>query len=527
MATLAFGLTCIFGHWGVYSFDQSIIFDGSWRILAGQVPYKDFLMAFTPISFAIQALFFKLCGVTWTATVISAATLGAILTLSVIRTMVILFGAKQRTLALITGGLVGISFEGIHGTLWIENCAFFFCFLGIQIVCESIHVRPRIRALPVFFAGVLAGLAFLCKQNAGPLAFALLLAMIIISAPLTPRTIITSILAFLIGTGVAISVFILWLFVYSDPHLFAHYALQVPSAVGRERLHKFGMFFFPTLMSLVSGTTTWCNAAALGVGSFVLFRWWSQRKTDMHLMADGRSRLSLLLLVVLPFMQAIFQALTLNLSPNILFITPLTLGLTAGVCAQWFSDSTYLPLLRSILILFSFLLTTEIAHSVYTRDVMIAYPPHAKLAEKLTIPPLNHVSWINPTYATNARVVMPDTEGIILPQDVEKTYQYLSTCEQRFFVMGDSNYLYGITGVTPPGPMLYFQDNHYYTTEDLPALDDWTLANLKRDNIRLVVEEKRMFCYSVFPLEKTRQWIEKNFSPGPVFGHYAILLRKT
>jgi hypothetical protein len=41
------------------------------------------------------------------------------------------------------------------------------------------------------------------------------------------------------------------------------------------------------------------------------------------------------------------------------------------------------------------------------------------------------------------------------------------------------------------------------------------------------VEEKRMFCYSVFPLEKTRHWVEDNFTAGPVFGHFAILLRKS
>ena len=48
-----------------------MIFDGGWRILSGQVPYKDFLMAFGPLTFVMQAVAFKLFGVNWTSMVIA------------------------------------------------------------------------------------------------------------------------------------------------------------------------------------------------------------------------------------------------------------------------------------------------------------------------------------------------------------------------------------------------------------------------------------------------------------------------
>jgi hypothetical protein len=49
----SFAWTFYLGHCGIFAFDQSMMFDGAWRILSGQAPFKDFIMAFGPVSFAI------------------------------------------------------------------------------------------------------------------------------------------------------------------------------------------------------------------------------------------------------------------------------------------------------------------------------------------------------------------------------------------------------------------------------------------------------------------------------------------
>ena len=38
------------GMRGFFAMDQSIVFDGGWRVLQGQIPYKDFVIPFGPIS---------------------------------------------------------------------------------------------------------------------------------------------------------------------------------------------------------------------------------------------------------------------------------------------------------------------------------------------------------------------------------------------------------------------------------------------------------------------------------------------
>lgn len=47
------------GERGFFAFDQSIVFDGGYRLTWGEVPYKDFLIPFGPVVFYLQAFFSK------------------------------------------------------------------------------------------------------------------------------------------------------------------------------------------------------------------------------------------------------------------------------------------------------------------------------------------------------------------------------------------------------------------------------------------------------------------------------------
>src|SRR5690349_21181100 len=48
LGVLAFSFLWVWevGHRGLFMLDQSIVFDGAWRMVQGQVPYRDFVMPF-------------------------------------------------------------------------------------------------------------------------------------------------------------------------------------------------------------------------------------------------------------------------------------------------------------------------------------------------------------------------------------------------------------------------------------------------------------------------------------------------
>jgi 4-amino-4-deoxy-L-arabinose transferase-like glycosyltransferase len=513
------------GHFGLYAFDQSIMFDGGWRILCGQVPFKDFIMAFGPLSFTVQALFFKLFGVNWTSMVLAAAFTGAIAALSVMRIMGHLFGKERVWLIGLAGLLVGTSFQSMFGTLWIEQVGFLACLLGVQMICESIAARGRVRFLYLALAGILAVMAFLAKQNVGVVTFVLLSILTILVAQPEPKDIVKCVSAFLIGVALAAGLFALWLVTYSDPHLFVRYALQVPSQIGRDRIAWKTLLFPPWLLQ-PGGTTQWCYAVSLGAAFQCIVLLISNRGFRESFLSSSGHRLAFGLALCIPFVQRIFEMTTKNISENTLFLSGLTLSLGIGLfLLRPGASEKARPWIPILAFLVSFFMFVEIAFFSWNRMVRPVFPQKAhNLSRRLHVPELANVFWITPTL-TGVHPSDPELN----PQDIDAVYSYLRSQKKDFLVLGDSSYLYGINGVVPPQPLLYFQTHHFYDESDIPRLDEWFLSSVKKRDIRIIVREK----VSVFPvtldadlpLPKVAEWVNDNFRPGPSFGNFEILLR--
>jgi hypothetical protein len=63
--------------------DQSIVFDGGWRMLNGQMPFRDFTTPAAIVPSAMQVPFFALFGVTWFALCLHAAVVNGLFCVAV------------------------------------------------------------------------------------------------------------------------------------------------------------------------------------------------------------------------------------------------------------------------------------------------------------------------------------------------------------------------------------------------------------------------------------------------------------
>src|SRR4029079_3804459 len=87
---VALGAAMLFGalltlHLGRRSFmplDQSVVFDGGWRTLHGQVPIRDYVTPAGVPAFAVQAVFFAATGATWLSVCLHAALFDAVFVLA-------------------------------------------------------------------------------------------------------------------------------------------------------------------------------------------------------------------------------------------------------------------------------------------------------------------------------------------------------------------------------------------------------------------------------------------------------------
>jgi 4-amino-4-deoxy-L-arabinose transferase-like glycosyltransferase len=150
--------------------DEETYLYGAWRVSLGEVPYGDFLVVQTPLSFYLAAGVFKVFGpsVWWARALSYLFVLGASL---------FLYGAAvkffkfDRLIALAAGGIflfskhvyfLGRSFMPDCPMLFFSAAALYFALKAESVPSD----KPGRSGLPIFLFGAMAGLAALAKLNA-------------------------------------------------------------------------------------------------------------------------------------------------------------------------------------------------------------------------------------------------------------------------------------------------------------------------------------------------------------------------
>jgi hypothetical protein len=168
-----------YGRRGYMPLDQSIVFDGGWRILCGQVPFRDFHTpnGITPI--VMQAAFFALLGVTWFAYCLHAALINGLFALTACWLLAEL--GLPLGWALLYAALSSLLLYPPFGVPYMDQHAFFFSLAALALAVASRGTHgERARRWSAGLVPVALALAFLSKQIptlfAAPLALAITLA---------------------------------------------------------------------------------------------------------------------------------------------------------------------------------------------------------------------------------------------------------------------------------------------------------------------------------------------------------------
>jgi hypothetical protein len=130
-----------YGRRGYMPLDQSIVFDGGWRVLSGQVPFRDY---HAPNGFAVHALqaaFFALFGVNWLAYCLHAAVVnGAFAVL--VRGLLARMGL-QGAAAWLWGALSALVLYPPFGVPYMDQHAFFFSFAAVALAVGARRAERR------------------------------------------------------------------------------------------------------------------------------------------------------------------------------------------------------------------------------------------------------------------------------------------------------------------------------------------------------------------------------------------------
>jgi hypothetical protein len=574
LAVLAFSFGWVWqvGHRGLFMLDQSIVFDGAWRMVQGQVPYRDFVMPFGPVTFALCALMFRVAGVDFSTLVLTAALISLLATALALRASWLL-GQRSHGLALVGGGMTAVWFQAPFGTPWMEQTGFVMNLIALWALVEARLGASAVasgpaeaaldRELPLEWlpagwgwyalAGVGSVAAVLSKQNAGGLFSFVCLGMLWAPGDDGPRAGWRATLLYALGAALASAAFLGWLAARSDLATFQHYWLEVSAEIGMSRVAYWKVLGTLVFQPLLSSSVPLFGLATLaGLATMLL--------GNVSRPASGistRAALNAWLCLALPQFHSLFQLTTNNDASNNNAFVGLTLVALAALIAHWVARAPSLSfrdgdahvrvrlgrpaLTRGLgaviggLALYSAGEGLMVAHGRFVQE----FAPGTTFDEPLRVAGAERLRWGEPTRITpqfcsslgdmckisSASTALDHSYELLQREDVEQVARRLRERSGSFFVFPDATMLYGLLGRPSPQPLLYFHPGQSYSVADQAALDRSIVDALERNRVRSVVLERASFMgthklLADFP--RLDAWIAQNFELTEEIGNYRL-----
>ena len=171
-----------YGRRGYMPLDQSICFDGGWRMLSGQVPFRDYHAPNGFVVHALQAVWFGLFGVSWLVYCSHAAVVNGLFALLVAWLLARL--GLARGWARTWGALSALVLYPPFGVPYMDQHAFFFSFLAVALAAVARRDEGRGRARPLVWLALPSVLLLAGLSKQVPSAFVI---PIVLAAALVDR----------------------------------------------------------------------------------------------------------------------------------------------------------------------------------------------------------------------------------------------------------------------------------------------------------------------------------------------------
>ena len=432
-----------FGRRGFLPLDQSIVFDGGWRMLNGQLPFRDFTAPAGITPAAMQVPFFAVFGVTWFALCLHAAVVNGLLCIAVYAFLRLCQATVWEATSF--AALSAFFFYPPTGTPFTDQHSFFFTMLMLlAVVVGSIDPNPWRARLAWFAVPALFVLGLLSCQI--PTAFAAVCVAIWVAVnPRRAAGWVGPLAAGVLAVGVTIAA----LAFASDLDLRAAFAhvITTPLRQGGARTPMPGVL---SPVRMVLGTVwrlpIWAQlwSLILAVAALVLVPFAARRNAAWPLHAWA--------LIALIATTGAFVAYSKTPIDAGLGLAMLIAGLGAIVIRQAVtaidvSDSARRRLRAAAAIVVAVAAARDTVRFVRAVDVPGTvhkqYDPAAALAAQGRLPDaLSFMQW-----SRGASHYEPD--------ELTALVRYLREADGDFLLIGDSTVLFGLTGKVSPSRALW------------------------------------------------------------------------
>jgi hypothetical protein len=437
-----------YGRLGYMPLDSSIVFDGAWRTMNGQVPYRDYVTPSGIVPILIQALFFKVLGVTWFAYCLHAALFNGLFCILVYWLLREL--ETPASIAVLCGLFSAVAYYTPIGTPYLEQHSFFFVLMTTCLALAAMRAAGCNRA-PVFwfFVPWTGAAAVLSKHlpgiSAAPIVLGLLATTSRDQLSIAVRWMCAGFLVLIAICGLAIGALRI------SPADMILYLYRLPLNVGGARvaLHNQSRFF--NAWQLISPTLVYAVVSILLVGLAPTIRRGSVLIVQLWLAFSFLASCS------------VFVALTSNEPENGVPYLFCSIGLVISAVLsvsglphtkrQVLAQIGRFRLRDAVGMLIALILAGAAAIDAHrfvkyvdrTRLVnnQVFRPPADRDQRELPAP-LSFMEWSKPDYYSTA------------PRDLRTAAGWLSASHDRFVLVGDDLILYALAGKPSTFPALWF-----------------------------------------------------------------------
>ena len=481
LASLGGALCLHYGRVGLMPLDQSIVFDGGWRLLNGQIPYRDFTTPAGLVPIALQAVFFRCFGVSWFAYCLHAAVMNGLFCVLAFRLLARLDAGMPA--AAFYALLSGVVFYPPFGVPYMDQHAFFFSLATVVVIVEAATAPPgRHRTLALAAIPWLLTIAYLSKQ----IPSVLVVPLVGLLAFALDRNDIRPSLRVLLVSAVAIAALLVAAVYATDTARLAEALFTRPGLEGRGRVLALldGAGFVGQAGELLRASRLSLLPTTILGALLLLIKGPRDRGAFRSIPSWLRPMLALYLLAVC----AAFVMVTDNQGENGIPFVFLSAGLVQaelvirGQSGKWRRAALVASEVIAVCgaadaVLFN--VRVNETRMVHELDGVARAAPRAEAA----LPPgLEFLQWkLHPFYR-------------FTPEDLGETVAFLRGAEGPIYVFGDLTILYALTGRPSVGESLWLHSGLTFPAPGQPGFDAWEarlLEQLEQKRVRFVVRESR------------------------------------
>ena len=235
LGLLSFTINYYYGFMGVMPMDNTVLFNGGYRVIKGYKPFTDYWLVTGPILDYFNGFFFKIFGISWNSFIIHSSLFNSIF--AILSYLVLKKLGLSKLFSFIYSFLASVLFYPVVGTPFVDHHSTFFMLIAFY--CLIFYIKSKNYNYFILIP-ILLLFSFFSKQTPAAYGIIIISVIILIFVYFDKKKGKTILTKSLIGSLIALSfLFLFFFFTEININNFYQQYILFGSSIGEDRLSDY------------------------------------------------------------------------------------------------------------------------------------------------------------------------------------------------------------------------------------------------------------------------------------------------